>query len=162
MSVTYESETNRDGKLRAAHVVVVGEKWSHAPTVRRVGAQVVGYLAVAGFIPIVILEVIFWGVPTWVFAIYGGVSIVSFALYWQDKRAAVEGTWRVPEEQLHLLGLVGGWPGGIVAQNLFRHKTQKEKFARNFWFTVMLNVLIFVAVGTIIRFDWINQLMGTQ
>ena len=162
MSVTYESQVNREGQLRAEHVVVVGEKWSHAPTVRRVGAQVAGYLAIAGFVAIMALEVGYWGMPAWVFAIYGGVSIVSFALYWQYKRASIAGTWRVPEEQLHPLGLVGGWPGGIVAQNLFRHKTQKEKFARDFWFTVLLNVLIFVAVGTIIHFDWISQLLPVQ
>lgn len=162
MTVTYDSHLNREGQLRAEHVVVVGDTWSHAPAARRVGTQVIGYLAVACFALIMILEVGFWGMPAWVFAIYGGVSIVSFALYWQDKRAAIAGIWRVPEEQLHLLGLVGGWPGGIVAQNLFRHKTQKEKFARNFWYTVALNVLIFVAIGTIIRFDWITQLLGTQ
>ncbi len=160
MTVTYESHVNREGKLRAEHVVVVGEKWSHAPAVRRAGAQIIGYLAVACFLAIMILETVFWGMPVWVFAVYGGTSIISFVLYWQDKKASVAGTWRVPEEQLHLVGLVGGWPGGIIAQNLFRHKTQKEKFARNFWFTVMLNVLMYVAAGTIIRFDWISQLLA--
>ena len=161
MAVTYEPFLNREGQLRALHVVAVGDKWSHTPAAQRVGAQVIGYLAVACFLVIMILEVGFWGMPAWVFAIYGGVSLVSFALYWQDKRAAIAGTWRVPEEQLHLLGLVGGWPGGIIAQNLFRHKTKKERFARYFWFTVALNVLVFVAIGTIIRFDWINQLLGS-
>lgn len=160
MTVTYEPALNREGQLRALHVVEVGEKWSHAPAAGRIGTQIIGYLAVACFLVIMVLEVGFWGMPPWVFAIYGGVSIVSFALYWQDKRAAIAGTWRVPEEQLHLLGLVGGWPGGIVAQNLFRHKTKKERFARYFWFTVALNVLAFVAIGTIIRFDWIAQLLG--
>ncbi|MBB5633513.1 uncharacterized membrane protein YsdA (DUF1294 family)/cold shock CspA family protein [Cryobacterium mesophilum] len=161
MTVTYEPFLNREGQLRALHVVEVGEKWSHAPAAGRIGTQIIGYLAVACFLVIMVLEVEFWGMPAWVFAIYGGVSIISFALYWQDKRAAIAGTWRVPEEQLHLLGLVGGWPGGIVAQNLFRHKTKKERFARYFWFTVALNVLAFVAIGTIIRFDWISQLMGS-
>ncbi|MBX3091189.1 MAG: cold shock and DUF1294 domain-containing protein [Cryobacterium sp.] len=162
MSVTYEAHVNREGQLRAERVVATGGKWSHAPAAQRVGTQIIGYLAVACFAIIMVLEVGFWGMPAWVFAIYGGTSVVSFVLYWQDKRAAIAGTWRVPEEQLHLLGLVGGWPGGIVAQNLFRHKTRKEKFARNFWFTVALNVLIFVAIGTIIRFDWISQLIGAQ
>jgi uncharacterized membrane protein YsdA (DUF1294 family)/cold shock CspA family protein len=162
MQVSYEPHVNREGKLRAQHVVVVGDSWSHAPAVRRVGSEVIGYLAVVCFAIIMILEVGFWGMPAWVFAIYGGASIVSILMYRQDKKAAIAGTFRIPEEQLHLLGLVGGWPGAVIAQSLFRHKTQKESFARYFWFTVALNVLIFVAIGTIIRFDWINQLMGTQ
>lgn len=162
MTVTFDSEVNRQGQLRAERVVVIGEKWSHTPAVRRVGARVIGYLAVASFAAIVVLEISFWGMPIWVLAIYGGASLISFLLYRQDKKASIARTWRVPEEQLHLLGLVGGWPGGLLAQILLRHKTQKEKFARYFWFTVLLNVLIFVAVGAVIHFDWLNRLLGTQ
>jgi len=159
MSVTFESHTNDDGRLRAERVIVTGERWSRSPANRSVSARVIGYFAIVFFLPILILEVIYWGMPSWVFAVYGGASLVSFVFYWQDKAAAVAGTWRVPETQLHLLGLVGGWPGAILAQNLFRHKTRKEKFARNFWLTVLLNVLFFAAAGSIIHFDWLTQLV---
>lgn len=162
MAVTYESRTNSDGRLRAAHVVAAGEKWSNAPAARKTSALVLGYVAIVGFAAIVTLEIVFWGMPMWVLAIYGGVSIISILFYWQDKMAAIKGTWRVPEEQLHLLGIVGGWPGGIIAQHIFRHKTQKAQFARYFWFTVLLNVSIFVAIGAAIRFQWIGQLVAMQ
>lgn len=162
MPVSYESRVSAEGKLRAERVVIVGAKWSQGPTARRVGARVVGYVAVACFAAIIALEILYWDMPAWVLAIYGGVSVVSFVMYWQDKKAAINGTWRVPEEQLHLLGLAGGWPGGIIAQIIFRHKTHKDKFARNFWYTVLLNVLVFVAAGTIIHFNWINMLLGIQ
>lgn len=158
MTVSYEARTNRDGRLRAEHVVEVGGKWSHAPAARKASAVILGYIAIAGFSAIVVLEIVFWGMPAWVLAIYGGVSIISLLIYWQDKMAAIKGLWRFPEEQLHLLGIVGGWPGGIVAQHIFRHKTQKERFARYFWFTVLLNVLIFVAIGAAIHFEWIDKL----
>jgi len=43
-----------------------------------------------------------------------------------------------------LVGLVGGWPGAVVAQQLLRHKTKKLSFRTRFWVTVALNVIVFV------------------
>ena len=72
------------------------------------------------------------------------LSIVSFALYGWDKRQAKVKGWRVAEKNLHLLSLLGGWPGAIVGQKYFRHKTQKQSFRSVFWLTVVLH---FCAVG---------------
>ena len=57
-----------------------------------------------------------------------------------DKRAARKDRWRVPEAHLHLLSLLGGWPGAILAQQKLRHKTVKRSFRFVFWITVILNV----------------------
>ncbi|MBL8421498.1 MAG: DUF1294 domain-containing protein, partial [Dechloromonas sp.] len=46
---------------------------------------------------------------------------------------------RTAESTLHLLSLVGGWPGALVAQNRLRHKSRKASFLVAFWATVMLN-----------------------
>jgi uncharacterized membrane protein YsdA (DUF1294 family) len=43
-----------------------------------------------------------------------------------------------------MLGLIGGWPGAIVAQQLLRHKTSKRSFRIAFWVTVVLNIAVFV------------------
>ncbi len=64
---------------------------------------------------------------------YGVFSLVLFLLYGYDKRQAQRGGWRVPEARLHLLSLFGGWPGGFLAQRLFRHKTRKRSFQLGFW-----------------------------
>ncbi len=37
-------------------------------------------------------------------------------------------------------GLVGGWPGAILGQQCFRHKTQKQPFRTWFFISVALNV----------------------
>ncbi len=42
-------------------------------------------------------------------------SLASFAAYGFDKRRAGTGGRRVPERTLHLLALLGGWPGAILA-----------------------------------------------
>ncbi|HBH72150.1 MAG TPA: hypothetical protein DDY43_01605 [Synechococcales bacterium UBA10510] len=45
------------------------------------------------------------------------------------------------QPQLHLLALLGGWPGGLIARHKLRHKTIKQPFRFIFWCTVVLNCL---------------------
>ncbi len=86
--------------------------------------------------------------PWWIAAVYAVVSVVTFAAYGLDKRAAGRaGARRTPESTLLLLGLVAGWPGALVAQQVFRHKTRKRSFRRAFWGTVVLNVLALAVLG---------------
>ncbi|HWI41103.1 MAG TPA: DUF1294 domain-containing protein [Verrucomicrobiae bacterium] len=69
------------------------------------------------------------------------LSCLTLAVYGADKLAAVRGARRVPELFLHLLGVAGGWPGGLLAQRLFRHKTRKPRFQGVFWICAALNCL---------------------
>jgi uncharacterized membrane protein YsdA (DUF1294 family) len=82
------------------------------------------------------------GVPWWIDAMYAGASVVCFAVYGIDKFAARGGRDRVPEAMLLWLGVVGGWPGAVVAQQAFRHKTVKRRFRVLFWLTVVVNVVV--------------------
>lgn len=64
---------------------------------------------------------------TWIAA----SSIVAWALYAWDKRVAelaklLRG-WRVPEFTLHLLALIGGFPGAWVGRAMFNHKTNVQR-----------------------------------
>lgn len=70
---------------------------------------------------------------------YFTLSLLSFAAYAIDKSAARKGTWRISENNLHVLDFLGGWPGGFVAQRLLRHKTSKPTFQRIYWVTVVLH-----------------------
>jgi uncharacterized membrane protein YsdA (DUF1294 family) len=71
---------------------------------------------------------------------YAVASAITFLVYAADKTAARKGRWRIPEATLHILALIGGWPGALIAQQLLRHKTQKQPFRFIFWITVILNL----------------------
>jgi uncharacterized membrane protein YsdA (DUF1294 family) len=76
-------------------------------------------------------------------AIYTAVSLILFILYWIDKRAAVMGKQRIPEFNLHVMAILGGWPGAWAAQKILRHKTIKKSFQAVFIATVIVNILGF-------------------
>ena len=69
---------------------------------------------------------------------YGAViSTITYWVYARDKRRAEEGEWRVPEASLHLLELLGGWPGAFLAQRRLRHKCSKRSYQIVFWLIVL-------------------------
>lgn len=67
------------------------------------------------------------------------MSLLSYVYYAIDKRAAQKQQWRVPENFLHMLALLGGWPGAWIAQERLRHKTRKTSFRVVFWLTLFIN-----------------------
>lgn len=76
--------------------------------------------------------------PLWV-GVLSLASLVAFFAYGFDKNAAATGKWRTKENTLHLLGLIGGWPGAWWAQRLFHHKTRKASFMATYWATVVMH-----------------------
>jgi len=72
-------------------------------------------------------------------AIYAGMSLLALIADAFHKSAAVIGRSTISERTLHLLSLIGGWPGALVAQRLIKHKTQKQPFRRVFWLTIIPN-----------------------
>ena len=97
-----------------------------------------------------------WRVPAWVGIAYLGLSAVTYAVYAADKRAAAANAWRVSEQNLLLLGLAGGWPGAIVAQQRLRHKSSKASFQQAFWGTVVLNIAGFVMLASPLGRHWLG------
>jgi len=71
--------------------------------------------------------------------------VLTLVIYGADKLAARKAWRRVPESTLLLFGVVGGWPGAILGQQLFRHKTQKQPFRTYFMITVVVNVVVLLA-----------------
>ncbi|CEI53661.1 DUF1294 domain-containing protein [Acinetobacter bereziniae] len=73
------------------------------------------------------------------------VSIINVMTYWfyaQDKEAAQINQRRVPENTLHILAFLGGWPAAWLAQQRLRHKTQKQPFRKIYFCTIVFNILL--------------------
>jgi uncharacterized membrane protein YsdA (DUF1294 family) len=107
------------------------------------------YLPVVVFAPLLVLSFCLGYTPLWVPACFLVVSLMAFVIYYRDKRAAVTGAWRTPESTLHMLALMCGWPGAVIAQQTLRHKTQKKSFRTVFWLTVTINVAAFAWLHTV-------------
>jgi uncharacterized membrane protein YsdA (DUF1294 family) len=94
------------------------------------------------FVLIIVAGTLAGRLPPVISGIYGGISVITYLLYWHDKTAAQRGNWRTKESTLLFLGLLGGWPGAVVAQQALRHKTRKQSFQWAFWGTVVLNSIV--------------------
>lgn len=73
------------------------------------------------------------------------VSIINVMTYWfyaQDKEAAQINQRRVPENTLHILAFLSGWPAAWLAQQRLRHKTQKQPFRKIYFCTIVFNILL--------------------
>ena len=69
-------------------------------------------------------------------------SLITAGLFVWDKRAAEKDRRRISERTLLTWSLLGGWPGGLFASRLVRHKTQKRSFRIPFSLCIVLNVAI--------------------
>ena len=95
-----------------------------------------------------ILATVLLGLPIWFGVVYGLMSLLTFALYAKDKSAARNKSWRISERTLHLFALCGGWPGAMLAQQTFRHKTQKQPFRLIYWLTIIANCAVLIWMCT--------------
>ncbi|NMG31891.1 cold shock and DUF1294 domain-containing protein [Aromatoleum evansii] len=151
--VTFEVEMTPDGKKRAKRVEVVRARRQSVRVRNDNPAQwgTATLFAIPAFFVLFTIVAYFWKVPGWVAGLYLGTSVVCYVVYAADKRAATADRWRVSEDTLLGLGLIGGWPGAIVAQQVVRHKSNKATFRAKFWVTVIVNVLAFLVLSSPLR-----------
>ncbi|MCG2573814.1 DUF1294 domain-containing protein [Acinetobacter sp. ME22] len=138
------------GRFRAKQVVYLKAKQSqpsHQPQTRA---------AASSLHPIVIVMVIyalFLLLAVGLKALPSGlllyIVLINAVCYWQyahDKKAAQQKQRRVPEQTLHILSLLGGWPAAWFAQQKLRHKTQKQPFRQIYFSTIVLNIILLCMV----------------
>lgn len=153
LRVTFEVETGSDGRKRAKRVELVRAKRQLVRVRNDNPAQwgTATLFAIPGFFVLFGVCAIFWKVPAWVALVYLVASVVCFILYAIDKSAAAAKRWRVSEATLLWVGLMGGWPGAILAQQYLRHKSNKVSFRAKFWSTVTVNVLGLLILSSPLR-----------
>lgn len=77
-------------------------------------------------------------------AIYLASSLVTFLIFAWDKRAAINKRPRIAEKTFYLLSVLGGWPGALIGQHQFRHKTQKQPFKSFLWLSICVNIALLI------------------
>ena len=149
-AVSFEVELTSDGKKRAKNVKVTRLVRAASPGRSSSPAQwgTASFFAIPAFVVVFLIVAVVWHISAWVAGLYVASSIVCFAFYAIDKSAAVAGRWRISEGTLIFLGFACGWPGAIVAQQILRHKSNKERFRSAFWGSAVLNVLVFLAFSS--------------
>ncbi|MHC4939912.1 MAG: DUF1294 domain-containing protein [Planctomycetota bacterium] len=65
------------------------------------------------------------------------INLVTYGVYWLDKRRAEKGKWRISEKELLLWAAAGGSPAAFLAMRRFRHKTNKTSFRFWYWLIVV-------------------------
>jgi len=76
------------------------------------------------------------------------INLIGLIYMFLDKKKAQKGKWRIPENTLFLIALLGGSVGTLVGMYKFRHKTKKIKFIIGFptIFILQLILLIYLLV----------------
>jgi uncharacterized membrane protein YsdA (DUF1294 family)/cold shock CspA family protein len=134
--VTYELKRD-SGRTQAANVAFWSENIAGVVISRKRGVVALPFAGL--FLAFVAAAVFTRKLPFAILALYMIASTVAFIAYARDKSAARKDEWRTPESTLHLLGIIGGWPGALAAQSLLRHKSKKQSFIVPFWATVVAN-----------------------
>jgi uncharacterized membrane protein YsdA (DUF1294 family)/cold shock CspA family protein len=127
--VTYVVTVDAQGRPQAREVAFVSDRYTISPP----------FLIAVTFLLLLCLLVVVGRLPFPILALYSAASSIAFSAYAADKAKAEQHQWRTRESTLLLLGLIGGWPGGLIARHWLRHKTRKRSFILSFWFTAILN-----------------------
>lgn len=70
------------------------------------------------------------------------INIASFYSMYIDKKKAINHEYRISENTLMILSLVGGSLGMLIGMYRFHHKTQKNKFKIGVPIILILQILI--------------------
>ena len=169
-SVDFKLMSDKAGKIRAYDAYISGQEIIHKTVKRPVYAKSAGKpkkkLGVL-FILIALIPFVFSALLikeqqnfALLFA-YLVMSLVTFLAYAIDKTKAHKNQWRTQESTLHLLELLGGWPGALISQKVIRHKNKKLSFQVVFWLIVLLHLTVWIdylffkgaLVGIFLRFS---------
>lgn len=157
--VTYELTSDERGRPQGVSVAFV----RHRPSARsaKVPGPGVGALTFAiVFLAFLVGKVAMGDLPFVVLIVYFVASCIAYLAYAIDKAASLKGHWRTSESTLHFFALVGGWPGGMLAQRNLRHKTKKKSFQITYWITVLLNCAVFLWLNSPTGLRAVKSLMG--
>jgi uncharacterized membrane protein YsdA (DUF1294 family)/cold shock CspA family protein len=142
----FDLQRQPDGKMRAVGVRVPGVKASPETKLDR-KFIVALVLCLAGSLALSLIFDLFW-----LLFVYPVASVICFMLYGADKDSSTRGGWRISERALHAFELMGGWPGALLGQRVFRHKTVKSDYQDVFRIIVAAHAVAWIIVLVLVPF----------
>lgn len=149
--IIYEQVNEKNGKYKAINIGLIGDKSTYKKPHNN--SPTFGMFFLLAFCTFVAILLFLELLPVEIIYLYVIVSMATFVIYAGDKSAAQNNRRRTPEVNLHLLSLIGGWPGAFLAQNYLRHKSSKREFQQVYWITVVINLCAFI---------WLQSEKGRQ
>lgn len=141
--IIYEIEKDKQGSHRAHNISLLKDyKAKRSSTNKHTSQTKRNVILLSFFCSVLALLTLSGQLPAVVSIVYGALSLVTVLFYGIDKFAAKNNMWRISEAKLHLLSLTGGWPGALIAQQLFKHKRSKSAFMSVYWITVVVNLIV--------------------
>ncbi|MFC3627310.1 DUF1294 domain-containing protein [Vogesella amnigena] len=139
--LSYHVSRDAKGRLvaHAVRQITLRHRLSHQPSLPRRREPRIA-LPLLLFAVLLAAGILLGRLPAGIAVLYLLLSLFTYLLYAHDKRAARRRRWRTRESTLHLLAMLGGWPGAMLAQYRLRHKSSKISF--QFWYrgTVAANL----------------------
>ncbi|MCR6513807.1 MAG: DUF1294 domain-containing protein [Clostridium sp.] len=83
------------------------------------------------------------------------INIVGFLSMYIDKRKAKKHEFRISENTLMLIALIGGSVGSLIGMNIFRHKTKHIKFSIGIPLILLLQ-LVFIMYFELKEIYWFH------
>ena len=151
--ISYLPGIDARGRTNARQIRHAGQRIEAPRVPSRVPRAVLGVCALMAGVAGVFLGLL----PMLLVGVYFAMSGLSYLMYRSDKVAARSDAQRTPEASLHLADLLGGWPGALIAQQQFRHKTAKQSFQVVFWASVVVNL---AAMAWLLRSGLLADLVG--
>jgi uncharacterized membrane protein YsdA (DUF1294 family) len=147
--VTFLARKGKDGRFEAQSVAILGANPKSTPQQLRRGTEAstqIGWrLPLAGTMAILLLVGLALGRLPWQLALaYVAMGLIAFVAYGRDKRLAESGRWRISEATLLGLDFCFGLLGGLLGQQLFRHKTRKRGYVAT---TVLISAIHLLWLG---------------
>lgn len=72
------------------------------------------------------------------------VNLVGFLIMLVDKNRAINHEWRINENTLFLISIIGGSIGLYLGMQFFRHKTKHLKFTLGVPLIILIQLYIFI------------------
>lgn len=138
--IIYELIREKNNRFKAENIKFARDATSSKNRSTTKSDNNIGFVFIILFCVGLLVSVLSEKLPAIVAGLYGVMSLLTFIVYAVDKSAAQNDRWRTKENTLHMLSIIGGWPGAYFAQIKLRHKSSKKDFKIVYWITVFLNL----------------------